>query len=309
MTSIVVGVDAGGTHTRVEVADDSGGSLGSAEGRAGAMRPGEVDRAADAIVDAVRDALGVADMGHIVPRVLCVGAAGVGRDPERLMLWEALSAREIAEDVVVHTDAETAFDDAFGDGAGVLLIAGTGSMAYGRGPTGVTGRCGGWGPVCGDEGSGAWIGRRVLSVVTASTDGREPPTALLGAVLTAAEVNDAEQLIAWAAGATPAHLSALAPVVTRCADAGDARAAALLALATEELVLHLRTLARSLFGDERAACPVAFAGGLIAPERPLRKRLERRLKSAVPGAQLRAGEVDAARGAVRAALRHLGVRS
>jgi glucosamine kinase len=225
------------------------------------------------------------------------------------MLWEALSARDIAEDVIVHTDAEVAFEDAFGDSAGILLIAGTGSMAYGRGPTGVTARCGGWGPVCGDEGSGAWIGRRALSVVTASADGREPETALLDAIITAAEVNDADQLIAWAANATPAQLASLTPVVGLVADSGDLRATALMSLAVEELIIHLRTLAKKLFGDERAACPVALAGGLLDPGHPLRRRLEKRLKSAVPGVQLHAGEVVAVRGAVRGALRQLGVRN
>jgi len=50
-------------------------------------------------------------------------------------------------------------------------------MAFGRGPSGQSARCGGWGPVCGDEGSGQWVGRRALSVVTAAADGREPETA------------------------------------------------------------------------------------------------------------------------------------
>ena len=309
MKQVVVGVDAGGTHTSCELASLKGHRLSTAEGPAGAMRPGLADHAADVIVDCVRDALAKADHGDVMPQVLCVGAAGVGRDADRLQLWEALSARGVADDVVVVTDAETAFDDAFGDGAGILLIAGTGSMAYGRSPTGVSGRCGGWGPNCGDEGSGAWIGRRALSVVTASVDGREPATNLLGTVLTACEVSAIEQLVAWSASVTPANLAALAPVVARTADAGDARAEALLSLACEELMLHVRTLARSLFGDERAACPVALTGGLIGPGRPLGKRLEKRLKSAVPGSNLHSAEVVAMRGAVRGALRHLGVRS
>ena len=80
----------------------------------------------------------------------------------------------------------------------------------------------------GDEGSGAWIGRRALSVVTASADGREPETALVGAVLTAAQVNEPQELIAWAAQATPALLASLAPVVSSVADAGDLRANAIL---------------------------------------------------------------------------------
>jgi len=81
----------------------------------------------------------------------------------------------------------------------------------------------------------------------------------------------------------------------------------LISLCVEELVLHVRTLARRCFVDERAAIPVALAGGLMSKGSLVRKRLEQRLKSAVPGATVRADEVDAARGAVRRARRLLGV--
>ena len=114
------------------------------------------------IAATVRDALAAAAMEHVLPKSLCVGVAGVGREAERDALWQALSSRELAEDVVVHADATIALDDAFGEGAGILLVAGTGSVCFGRGPAGAFGRCGGWGPAFGDEGSGAWIGRRVV---------------------------------------------------------------------------------------------------------------------------------------------------
>lgn len=307
MSAVVVGVDGGGSRTRIWVADERAQQLGSAEGPGSAIRPGEIDRSADVIAATTREALASCDMTHVTPKVLCVGVAGVGREPERQALWQALVSRDVADEVVVHADAAIALDDAFGDGAGILLIAGTGSVAFGRSPTGSTSRCGGWGPVCGDEGSGAWIGRRALSIVTASFDEREPSTALVGAVLTAAQVNDVHGLVAWAAAATPADLAALAPVVASVADAGDLRANSLLSMASEELVLHVRTLARQLFGDERASVPVAFAGGLLSPGAALRKRVEHRMKTAVPGAQLRSEEVVPVRGAVRGALRYLGV--
>jgi glucosamine kinase len=270
------------------------------------VRPGGAEESANVIAEVVRDALASCEMTHVTPRVLCVGVAGAGRETERQQLWQALVSRDLAAELVIHSDFSIALDDAFGDGPGVLLISGTGSVAFGRGPTGTTARCGGWGPVCGDEGSGAWIGRRALSVVCAAADGREPETALTGAILTAAEVNETSDLIAWAAHAPPSQLATLAPIVLSVADAGDLRANALVSLAVEELVLHVRALSRQLFGDERAAIPVALSGGMLSRGSVLRKRFEHRLKSAVPGAQLRTDAVVAARGAVRAALRMLG---
>ena len=306
MTFIVIGIDGGGTKTRAMVADEHGGMIGDVVGPGSAVRPGQADVSAGIIADVVRDALASCEMTHVVPRVLCVGVAGVGRDAERQDLWQALMEREVAEEIVIHSDFSVALDDAFGDGPGVLLISGTGSVAFGRGPTGLTARCGGWGPVFGDEGGGAWIGRRALSVVSAASDGREPETALTGAILTAAQVNEVSELISWAAQGTPGTLASLAPVVMSVADAGDLRANAIVSLAVEELSLHIRALARSLFVDERAAVPVALSGGMLRRGTVLRKRLEHRLRSAVPGAQVSAEEVVPVRGAVRGALRYLG---
>ena len=306
MSFVVIGVDGGGSKTRAMVADEQGSKIADVVGPASAVRAGLVEESATVIASAVRDALASCEMTHVMPRVLCVGVAGAGRETERQGLWQALVSREIADEVVIHSDFSIALDDAFGDGPGVLLIGGTGSVAFGRSPTGVTARCGGWGPSFGDEGSGAWIGRKALSVVAAAADGREPETALIGAVLTAAQVNELPDLIGWAATATPSTLASLAPVVMSVADSGDLRANSIVSLAVEELSLHIRALARQLFVDERATVPVALTGGLLQRGATLRRRLEHRLKTAVPGAQISGDEVIPARGAVRGALRFLG---
>ena len=108
--------------------------------------------------------------------------------------------------------------------------------------------------------------------------------------------------------ARPVDFAALAPVIGRVAAGGDLRANSLLTLAVEELALHVRTLARRLFVDERATIPVALAGGLLGRSGGvLRKRVEQRLRTAVPGSQVRQEPVDPARGAVRGALKLLGV--
>jgi glucosamine kinase len=306
MTDIVVGVDGGGSKTRVLVGTPDGEILASAEGPKSAITPGEAARSADVIGELVTRALGeIAIPGAVLPRVLYCGVAGSGRDEERRTLQGALEEKELAEEVVVDSDGLIAMYDAFDDRAGILLVVGTGSIAYGRSPAGEVVRCGGWGPAFGDEGSGGWIGRRALGIVAASSDGREPPTALLFPILAATQCEDIGDLIPWAAAADARAFASLAPVVFSTAAAGDPRANALVTLAAEELVLHVRALARQLFTDERAAVAVALSGGLMERGSPLRKRLEQRLKSAVPGAQLRSEEVLPARGALRAAARRI----
>lgn len=303
MSHVVVGVDGGGSKTHVVVANERGKELAAVTGAASAVRPGEALESAELIGALVRDALAMAEQEDR-PRALVVGVAGVGREPERRALLRALEGEAIAEEVQVVTDADIAIEDAFGaEGAGILLVSGTGSVAFGRGPSGELRRCGGWGPVCGDEGSGAWIGRRALSVVTSSHDQREPETRLVGAVLTALELDEVDDLVAWAAQATSKDLAALAVPVVTLASERDLRANSICTIAAEELVLHVRTLARQLFTDERAAVPVALAGGMLKRGSFLRRLVEHRLKSAVPGSVLHAEDVQPARGAVRLALR------
>jgi glucosamine kinase len=306
LSEIVVGVDGGGSKTRVLVGTSEGEVLATLDGPKSAVTPGQAQRSADVIAELVTRAIAeIAQPGAVFPRVLYCGVAGTGRDEERRALHSALDAKELAEEVIIDSDGLIAMYDAFDERPGILLVVGTGSIAYGRSPAGEIVRCGGWGPAFGDEGSGGWIGRRALSIVAASSDGREPPTALLFPILAATQCEDVEDLIPWAAAADARTFASLVPVVFGAATAGDLRANALLALAAEELVLHIRALARHLFTDERAAVAVAFSGGLMDASSPLRKRLEQRLKSAVPGAQLRSEEVLPVRGALRAAARKI----
>ena len=305
-TEIVVGVDAGGSKTRIIVATSAGETLAEVSGGGAAMSPGNADYCAGIISTLLATALASAEQVDTMPRALYAGVAGTGREAEQIALQDALSRLELAEEVVVETDASVALADAFGERSGVLLIAGTGSIAFGRGPSGLLARCGGWGPVFGDEGSGTWIGRRALSVVAAAHDGREPETTLTGAILTAAQVNEVEQLIPWAIAADRETLAALAPSVLAMAMQDDVRANSIVDMAVEELILHVRALATQLFVDDRAAFDLALSGGLLHKGSLLRKRLERRLRGAVPGATVRAEDVDGARGAVKLALRMAG---
>jgi len=298
MAQLIVGVDGGGSKTQVTVATAKGKELATLSGEASAVRPGEALASADIIGMLVRDALAAAGAAER-PAILVAGVAGTGREAERTALTRALIGEGLADAVEVVPDAEIALVDAFGTGgAGILLVSGTGSVAFGRSPTGEFRRCGGWGPNCGDEGSGAWIGRRALSVVTSSADEREPETRLMGALMTALDLDSIEELIPWAAAAAPKDLAALAGHVMTLAADRDLRANSICTVAAEKLVLHVRTLARQLFADERAAVPVALAGGMMVRGSFMRRLVEHRLRTAVPGSQLHAEDVIPVRGAL-----------
>ena len=259
MTDVVVGVDGGGTKTRVIVGSAEGEVLAETVGEGSALSTRETEEAAETIGTLVRQAVESIEGGTSKPRIVVAGVSGAGRPAVQRALLAALEDMEIADEVVVVGDGEVALYDAFAEGPGILLISGTGSIAHGRGPSGQAARCGGWGPFVGDEGSGRWIGRRALAIVAAAADGREPPTDLTGAILTAAQLNDPSELIQWSIAASGKDLAALAPVVLSTAANGDLRANALVGLAVEELVLHVRTLAVKLFGDERADYANAIA--------------------------------------------------
>ena len=308
MKEIVAGVDGGGSKTRLIIATDTGEELANVEGPRSAMRPGEAEKSGQVIADMMREALAQASILD-VPTILYAGFAGVGREEERRDLETELNRLGVAEEVIVDSDAAIALADAFNEGPGIILLSGTGSIAYGRGIDGTLVRTGGWGPAFGDEGSGFWIGKRALGIVAAASDGREPSNALTGAILTAAQVNNPEDLIPWAIAASNTTIASLASVVMTTAAAGDARANALVSLAAEELIVHVRALAKPLFGDERAAIPIALSGGLLQKGSLLRKKVEQRLRSAIPGAQVTPSEINPARGAVRSAIRRIRLPS
>src|SRR5690606_35162334 len=112
-------------------------------------------------------------------RALCAGLAGVGNATEREIVEAAFRRARVADVVAVVSDGEIALHGALRGGPGILVIAGTGSVAYGRGEDGRVERCGGWGMVVGDEGSGYQTGRAGLRAALHAVDGRGAPTELL----------------------------------------------------------------------------------------------------------------------------------
>jgi N-acetylglucosamine kinase-like BadF-type ATPase len=269
---IVVGVDAGGTKTAAVVGDGHT-ILGRADGPGGAIRPGRALMAASAIADTVRRALSAS--GHLQAEVIVVGAAGAGRANEREELERALRSEQIARRVRVTTDIEVALAAAFGKGPGIVVSAGTGSIAIARTPDGTMHRSGGYGWQMGDEGSGYAIGRAALSALSRAADGRGPKTNLTQRIMAAIRVNDFDGLISWAANATASEVSALAPTVLEVGGESDVVAKGIVDYAARELGQLVLSLLRHFSDTEEIQ--VALAGGILTPERTLRSMVVNRL--------------------------------
>ena len=257
--SIVVGVDAGGTRTVAVVAEGER-HLARAEGPAGAVRPGRAMAAAGTIATAVRAAL--VQTGRVRGDVLVVGASGVGREDELQALRDALRMEALAGQLVVTTDIEIALVAAFGDGPGIVLLAGTGSFAVARTADGSKRRQGGYGWRMGDEGSAYAVGEAALRAVALAEDGRGPATALAQAIRHQTRSSSFNDLVRWSVAATPTEVAALATAVLEASDAGDAIAAAILSEAAAALARLVAGLQRGL--PDGATVPVALAGGLLA---------------------------------------------
>jgi N-acetylglucosamine kinase-like BadF-type ATPase len=271
-TRLVIGVDAGGTRTRAVALDGEGREVGRAEGRcaiADAERPGGP---AGAVADTCSAAAGAAGRGLPVDAVWA-GLSGAGREAARVAVEDELRRLGVAREVRVGTDVAAAFHDAFSTGPGILLISGTGSIAFGRAEDGREARVGGWGPWLGDEGSGFAIGAAGLKCVARQADGRAPGTGLRTAVLAFLGKATVQDMLPWAAAASKGDVAALAPLVAAAAEAGDPAAREILAQAVRDLEAHASALLDQL-GPWRQPPPVALTGGLIRPGRALRGPLE-----------------------------------
>jgi glucosamine kinase len=297
--NVVLGVDAGGTRTTAAVADARERILARAEEGPGAVRPGAAQTAAETIARACFDALQRA-RAAAPASTLVVGASGAGREPERTQLEEALAAAGIAERVVVVTDADLALSAAFGWEAGIVLIAGTGSIAWARLPDGTLARSGGLGWLLGDHGSGYDLALRALRSALLAHEGMGHPTRLLQKIANHLDVAPGD-LPRWAMQATPADIAALAPDVLDCAKEKDPIARAIVRDATQMLALHVAVLASRF--PEDVAVPVAFGGGLLSKRADYRRKVVSALKRFAPGTVVQKQPVDAALGAVRLALR------
>jgi len=282
--SYLIGIDGGGTGTRVVLGDARGVALAQASAGPSGLGLG-IARAWQSIDDGCRAAFAQAGVEPDWSRcVLGCGLAGVNnRDWLAAFRTQAPNVAGLA----VESDAYTTLLGAHGGEAGVIVALGTGSIAAALDANGACRIAGGFGFPSGDEASGAWFGLRAIAYAQQALDGRVPADALAQALLARTGAHDRDGLIVWLGAANQTAYASLAPVVLAHRD--HPFVSALL----REAGVEVAKMAVAL--DPSGALPVALCGGL---GQPLREWLPDGLRE-----RLRAPLADSAHGALRLALR------
>ena len=307
VSQLYLGVDGGGTKTICIAIDRDGKRLGC--GRAESSNRNSVGDAdarknlASAINLALDDAARMHPSSAKNVSAICLGMSGVGRADDRALVasWveEILPGvpQQIQNDAVIALASGTK-----GALYGIVIISGTGMIAYGFDAHGREERVGGWGPQLGEGGSGYAIGAALLHAVTAAVDGTGPPTALQEALLHKLALQSPQELIPWAyAEEGWHHIAALAPLVFEQAQADDAVATRIIEDAVSSLVNSATALLKKLdFGTTNF--PIVLAGGLMK-RAELYKPLKERLLEIAPHATITKPQIEPVEGAALLALR------
>jgi N-acetylglucosamine kinase len=296
----VLGIDGGGTKTVCLLADAQGAIVSECRGPGANLHAAGELAVEKVLYEVMECAIGDRE---VTPAAICLGIAGVDREDEARTVGAIMHRIARHSRVLVVNDALIALVAGAGDAAGIVINAGTGSIAYGRNAIGEAARAGGWGHIIGDEGSGYWIGREALAAVMRASDGRGPSTRLTDEMLAHFQVADVSRLprIVYDREVPRMSVAAVGPIVQQVAEQGDAVATGILERAAEELVLAARSVASRL--EMRGDSFTFFlAGGVFRVVPWLAHELPRRLIEVAPRCQVQVLDPEPATGAVWLAL-------
>src|SRR5262245_26733553 len=299
-----LGVDGGGTHCRAAIVDDDGEVLGEGSAEAANHIRVGVETAINQVKQAVSQARQRAGIEPSEIAAACIGLAGVSHpDHHRQMLTSLKEVLPIAE-ITLETDARVALAGATGNQPGVVVIAGTGSIACGINARGRFERAGGWGPTMGDEGSGSYIGRRALEAVVMAYDYRGEPTSMMEPVLRHFGVSSPPELppvIYDEPDKTMQEIAELSKIAVKAAEDGDKVAKEILLNAANELA----RAAIAVIGQlrmENETFTVAYVGGVFEAGELILEPMREEILKVAPNARIEPPLDPPAIGAVKMAM-------
>jgi N-acetylglucosamine kinase-like BadF-type ATPase len=291
----VVGIDGGGSKTVGLLGDVSGEVLARVEGGAANYHQVGLEGLARTL-RAVLDGLSAAVPGGLSIAGAVLGLAGVGRREDAARVLPLLGEMGFPPRTLLTHDARIALAAGAQEDSGIILVAGTGSIAYGRTAEGGEARAGGFGPLLGDEGSGYDLAVGALRAVVRAADGRAPMTALSGVLLGELGLDDASGLVRWVESAERSRIASLAPLVFEVAAAGDAAAQSAVAQGADALADMALSVHRRLTWAKSPV--VVLDGGLFRHQNLYCEAVRARIRESADGVAVLVAEREPAEGAL-----------
>lgn len=300
----LAGLDGGGTKTAVTIADDSGAVVHAFE--AGALNLNGQDEASirGALAAICAEVARVCAGGLDACVTVCIGAAGISNPAVSGLLTSGMRESGFTGELVLVGDHETALAGALEGQPGAILIAGTGSIAFGRNAEGETHRAGGFGHLIDDGGSGYSIGRDLLAAVVRAADGREDPTVITELVYRQLGISSVPELIGFVydKNRNKKEIAALAPLISEACEAGDLTALRIVRDNADALAVAASAVINRL---ELRSGELALLGSVLTKNRHMREMFVERMGWRQPLLSCIEPKHDASYGAVLLALRKL----
>jgi N-acetylglucosamine kinase-like BadF-type ATPase len=314
--SCVIGIDGGGSTTRALIARPDGVVLGS--GTAGGSNV--YTRGGDAAIGSIFEALDRAfhdaklDRGQTDNVRACfAGIAGAGASGDAADLSGRLARRLSLPPsrCLVDRDVCNAHAGALAGEPGAVLIAGTGSVCFGRTRDGRSASAGGWGTFIDDPGSGGWFGLRGMAAIVRAADGRGADTSLARALLDHLGVDSPMAMLGLWRGSNLDRqmLAGMAPLILAAAENGDAIAQEMVELGAGELAAMVAAVRARLVSADAGHWPVVPVGGLVQASEYFRNRIGNSIKRAVAGVDVRVPVLSPGGGSLLLALELDGIKA
>jgi len=302
----ILGIDGGGTKTLAVCADLCGNVLGIGMSGGSNYHTVGLGEAIAAIKRSLTQAISIAGINRSDVCSVCIGLAGAGRETDRSILLPAVTDLANADKVVLEHDAFIALAGATVCNPGVIVIAGTGAIAFGINRSGEQKRSSGWGSILGDEGSAYYIGHNALISACKAYDGRGPDTILLDGIIKHYKLNDFTDIVKAIYNSSTKDIASFAPMVCLAAQAGDNIAVKIMKGAGFELALSATSVIKAL-GMENEKVQVATAGSVFNASEVLMAPFVESVKSAVSLAEIIRPKFKPVIGALFIALRELSI--
>jgi glucosamine kinase len=299
---LYLGIDAGGTKTDCAVSNGAE-LLGQATGASCKLARVGKERGRENLQSVIRQATQAAGIEASTIQHVCIGMSGASL--AEAVHWAQQTIRELVPESTIYVagDHVIAHRAAFGTSPGVLVISGTGSIAFGRNQSGETARAGGWGPNVSDEGSAFWVGREAVTAALHAFDFGST-NELLATIAECWKVAPEEVL--RMANASEPRFAELAGPVVNAAEQGDPTARAIMERAGKALAGLASAVIKRLWPGG-GVVPVALAGGVLQGSPLVRQAFKEAMKTEQPQAAISFAFVRPVLGALEIAAQR-GVR-